>query len=85
MYLRWCISRVHSGFPFQFDIPETTTVGSLCQMVKDRNLEWCYSGHSEKPFNVVKICGNNETFLDENMQIGPAHHNGESFYVFRAG
>lgn len=84
VFLRWCIAGVHSGFPFQYDVSETTTIGELCQMVIDTNNGWWAQNRSSQPFRIVKICGPNDTFWPDSHQIGGGYHQNECYLVFDA-
>jgi hypothetical protein len=83
--LRWNISNIHSGFPFQYEVSETTTIGEICQKVIATNYEWLCSNMATQKFNIVKICGNNNTFLDDSQIIGGDHYENECYLVFVAG
>lgn len=50
--LRWIVSS-NSEFPFQWTLPEDTTIEKLCKMVIDKNNLW----HGNPRFSVVKIYG----------------------------
>ena len=82
--LRWCMSGVHSGYPFRYDVPETTTIGEICKMVIATNNEWWGKNWSSAPYKVVKICGPNNTFLEETSIIGGGHYQNECYLVFDA-
>jgi len=83
--LRWCIAHPHSGAPFGYDVSETTTIGELCAMVIATNNEWFSKNYCQHRFSVVKICGPNDTFLDDSTMIGGGHYQNECFFVFWAG
>lgn len=74
---------VHSGFPYQYDVPETTTIGEICKMLIATNDEWWSKNHSSR-FSVVKVCGHNNTFFDDSHVIGGGYHQNECYLVFDA-
>jgi hypothetical protein len=82
--LRWCMSGQHSGYPFQYDVKETTTIGEIAALVLATNKDWWSKGYSGSNWSVVKICGPNNTFLSANTVIGGGHHQNECVLVFDA-
>lgn len=85
VYLRWCMSACHSGCPFQYDVSETTTIGEISNMVLTINNHWFDTGVSVTGrWSVVKICGNDNTFLEDNSPIGGGHYQNECVLVFDA-
>lgn len=82
--LRWCMSGPHSGCPFQYNLPETTTIGEICKMVIETNNQWWNKGHSSGKWTTVKICGPNNTFLQSTQTIGKYYHQNECVLIFDA-
>ena len=82
--LRFCMSAPHSGCPFQYDVLETTTIGEICKLVLATNKEWWSKGYSSGSWSVVKICGPNNTFLENTRSIGGGHYQNECVLVFDA-
>ena len=82
--LRWCMSGIHSGHPYVFDVPETTTIGEVCEMVMARNNEWWCQNWVGHQFRTVKVCGPNDAFLGESQTIGGGHYNNECYLTFDA-
>ena len=39
VHLRWILSQ-NEEFPFRYKVPEETTVGEICKMVKEQNNLW---------------------------------------------
>jgi hypothetical protein len=83
--LRWCISGIHSGFPYQYDVSETTTIGEICKMVIATNNEWHNKGWAENRYSIIKVCGHNNKFFEDSHVIGGGHHQNECYFVFYAG
>ena len=50
VHLRWILSQ-SENFPFRYNVPEETTVGEICKMVKDQNNLWL----GNPTFSVVKL------------------------------
>lgn len=83
--LRWCFSAPHSGCPFQYNVLETTTIGEICNMVLATNNHWWATGVPVTgKWSVVKICGPNNTFLEDTYKIGGGHYQNECVLVFYA-
>ena len=82
--LRFCMSAPHSGCPFQYNVLETTTIGEICNMVLATNDDWWNSGHSSSKWSVVRICGENNTFLENTLPIGGGHYQNQCVLVFDA-
>ena len=82
--LRWCMAGVHSGFPFQYDVLETTTMGEISKMVLATNSTWYSQNHSSALWKTVKICGHNNTYLEDSHVIGGGHYQNECYLVFDA-
>ena len=83
--LRYCIAPVHSGCPFQYNVSETTTIGEICTMVLATNNSWWDNGgHALKRWKVVKICGPNNTFLEDSFVIGGGYYQNQCVLVFDA-
>lgn len=83
--LRWCMSNPHFGCPFQYDVPETTTIGEICKLVLATNNNWFDNGgHVSSRWSVIKICGRNNIFLENTSVIGGGHHMNECVLVFDA-
>jgi hypothetical protein len=59
--LRWIVSS-NSEFPFQWTLPEDTTIEKLCKMVIDKNNLW----YGNPTFSVVKIYGD-DMFLNDSL------------------
>ena len=83
--LRFCMAPPHSGCPFQYDVLETTTFGEICNMVMATNNHWWDTGIPVGArFSVVRICGPNNTFLENTRPIGGGHYQNECVLVFDA-
>ena len=83
--LRFCMSNPHSGCPFQYDVLETTTIGEICNMVLATNNHWWDTGIPvSSRWSVVRICGPNNTFLENTRPIGGGHYQNECVLVFDA-
>ena len=68
--LRLCMSSPHSGCPFQYDVLETTTIEEICNMVLTTNNHWWDTGVPVGArWSVLKICGPNNTFLENTPPI----------------
>ena len=84
--LRWCIANPHSGCPFVYEVPPTTTLGAICEMVKQTNNEWYSKNWAQHQFKLVKICGPNNTHLNDNIQISQCiNGDGSCVLIFSAG
>jgi len=78
------VSNPHSDCPFQYVVPETTTIGELCKLVLATNNEWWAQGYSSSQWKVVKICGHNNTFFEDSHVIGGGHYENKLVLVFDA-
>jgi hypothetical protein len=81
--LRWGMSGIYSGCPFQYDVSETTTIDEVCDLVLATNNLWWSQGYSSSKWSIVKICGPNNTFLDNSTAIG-SHYQNTCVLVFDA-
>ena len=80
VHLRW-ISSHNPDFPFRYKVPEETTVGEICQMVKDQNNRW----PNNPTFSVVKL-RDQGVILDDKNLLTDNNMNGHILYLnFLAG
>lgn len=57
VFLRWCMSGLHSGHHFQFDVDDTATM--RYKKVVELNNEYFGNGWSQNLFRKVRICSGN--------------------------
>jgi hypothetical protein len=77
----FAMSGVHSGFAFQYEVPETTTIR---EMVIDTNAHWWAQNLSSVLYKVIKVCGPNNSFLEDSRQIGGGHYQNKCYLIFDA-
>ena len=80
VHLRWIMS--HSeDYPFCYKVSEETTIGEICQMVKDRNNCWL----GNPTFSIVKLREQGQ-LLDDTKSISSFENKDGVLYLdFYAG
>ena len=83
VHAKSCYTPKHAGCPYVFDVPHTTTIGQICDMILQRNNQWYEVGIDSYKYSKVQILKstNDGTFLDENLTV--ANPQNEVTIVFK--
>jgi len=83
VHAKSCYTPNHAGCPYVFDVPHTTTIGQISDMILQRNHQWYGLGRDNYKYSKVEILKstNDGTLMDENLTVSNPRN--EITVVFR--
>ena len=83
VYARHGATHLHLGSPFQFDVPETTTIGEICNMIVQANNSAGPNYSCYKYIKVSIMADLNGRMIPNSLVIGSNHYQKEMAVLFK--